>query len=648
MKDHVHWWVRNPVIPLIKTTGSLNASVSQWEKITRNQTVLGWLREGIRATPREEGELHLGDGSGVRNHFKSKEEEEWAWAEVQRLLSLAAVEEYNEEKHGQGYLLTSLLLAPKSGPKKFRLVLNSSPFNRQFPHIPFKLEGFKEFLYLLKKGYWFVKYDMKEAYHQMLLHPDSMRFFAFEMRGKIFVMRVLPFGWSLAPYIFNKTMRELIRFYRQNGVLAANFFDDVMLTQPETEPLSMQVNSFVRVWNRMLGVIEDEVKSDWVPKQRGSLLGLEVDTLVGKIFIPEDKLVKYKRSFTSLSRKESASAREIASALGKIISVSRAFTPARIYSRNLLACLLEIHDSANSWDSPLPLSAEARFELSWLAENLAKSNGRLAWKPLQVIVLETDASLVVDRWGASCQGAKAGDYFDKKLNLKGINRREMMAVFLSLVAFVERLRGRFIELRVDNQVVVSYFKNMRAKIGPLGDIFKMIFDFCLENEIEIVDIIWIPSKENVTADKITREVDTGDWTSSPSLVDRVVRKWGPIGHDRFASPSNAVVSPFSSWRMTPGSSGENAFTQVWKGVLNYIVVPFNLIAKVIAYLIEQEAVAVMLIPIWPAQVWWSAFESIKKAEFRVDPSDFLPGPSKRVEPRMGEWKLVMALLDASK
>jgi hypothetical protein len=191
---------------------------------------------------------------------------------------------------------------------------------------------------------------------------------------------------------------------------------------------------------------------------------------------------------------------------------------------------------------PLP---SAKEDARWLANHLSELNGRPFWFHERVLVLQTDASKIVNRWGATLLERRAGGYLPLS-GPQGIEYKEMLAIQRALWAFAPFLKDSMVEIRTDNMVVYSYFKAMRAKESPLGHLFKEIFLWAVQNNVVFVPPLWIPSKENVIPDEISRSYETGDWELSLEAFQLLNDRWGPIEVDRFASDSNHKVARFNS------------------------------------------------------------------------------------------------------
>ena len=58
------------------------------------------------------------------------------------------------------------------------------------------------------------KVDLSDAYHHIALHPSIRKFFQFQIDGEFFECVAIPFGWSLAPYVFTKFTRPILTAMR--------------------------------------------------------------------------------------------------------------------------------------------------------------------------------------------------------------------------------------------------------------------------------------------------------------------------------------------------------------------------------------------------------------------------------------------------
>ena len=138
------------------------------------------------------------------------------------------------------------------------------------------------------------------------------------------------------------------------------------------------------------GFVVNEAKFQWAPVKKLVWLGFEIDLELGKLVVPDSKLGRTCELLQSLVDKPVVPARRLASAIGKLISMSMALGPvARLRTRSLYTVL----SARGSWRAQLPLSTEAKGELKfWLAQ-IKQFNRQNLWpKPSAVRVVFSDAS----------------------------------------------------------------------------------------------------------------------------------------------------------------------------------------------------------------------------------------------------------------
>ena len=76
-------------------------------------------------------------------------------------------------------------------------------------------------------------------------------------------------------------------------------------------------------------------------------------------------------------------------------------------------------------------------------------------------------------------------------------------------------------------------------------VMKRIFEFCHERSIQLW-IEWIPRKNNVLADAMSKFYDSDDWMLNSKYFRILDKLWGPHTFDRFASANNKQCAKFNS------------------------------------------------------------------------------------------------------
>jgi hypothetical protein len=154
-------------------------------------------------------------------------------------------------------------------------------------------------------------------------------------------------------------------------------------------------------------------------------------------------------------------------------------------------------------------------------------------------------------------------------------------------------------------VTVSCINKAFTKSEYLRPLVKKIVDFCIENNV-ILQAEHIPGVDNVFADAISRKIDRDDWAINRQVFEDIASIWGPYDIDRMATAFSAVVPRYNSQLWDVGAEAVDAFTLDWGGVNNWIFPPFGAIARTVRHIRNCRAWGTLIVPRWPAQVWWPA------------------------------------------
>lgn len=142
-----------------------------------------------------------------------------------------------------------------------------------------------------------------------------------------------------------------------------------------------------------LGAVVNEAKSHLTPTQRLEYLGFELDSVGMRIWAPPKKIKNMAKGLKSFLRHNVASAREVASLLGKLGSMADALFPVRVHTSALQDFkLAALGGSRTSWDTKMTIPDDAKADATWWLQNLRLLNGRPILTPATDIRAATDAS----------------------------------------------------------------------------------------------------------------------------------------------------------------------------------------------------------------------------------------------------------------
>ena len=88
----------------------------------------------------------------------------------------------------------------------WRPVIDLSTLNLYVDVSHFRMETIQSVLLSVRQGDWMASIDLKAAYLQVPVHPDSRRFLRFVAQGNVYQFSALCFGLSTAPQVFSRVM----------------------------------------------------------------------------------------------------------------------------------------------------------------------------------------------------------------------------------------------------------------------------------------------------------------------------------------------------------------------------------------------------------------------------------------------------------
>ena len=152
---------------------------------------------------------------------------------------------------------------------KRRLILDLRFVNQFILKQQVKFEDYKTALDLFQYGRYACSFDLKSGNHHADTFPSHQRFLGFSWtfpdgRTRYFAYTVLPFGLTSAPYLFTKSMRPLVKYWRSSGLYCIVYLDDGFIMDSTLEK-TQRASHLVYGDLVASGFVINQEKSIWCP-----------------------------------------------------------------------------------------------------------------------------------------------------------------------------------------------------------------------------------------------------------------------------------------------------------------------------------------------------------------------------------------------
>ena len=143
----------------------------------------------------------------------------------------------------------------------------------------FQMETIQSVLLSVHQDDWMASIDLKEAYLQIPVHPDSRPFLRFvsEQRVTLSNSKALCFGLSTAPQVFSRVMAPISAILHSWGICMRRYLDDWLVQSSSRESLLRDLQTVLRLCHE-LGVVINREKSHLVPSQVVQYLGVVINS----------------------------------------------------------------------------------------------------------------------------------------------------------------------------------------------------------------------------------------------------------------------------------------------------------------------------------------------------------------------------------
>ena len=499
--------------------------------------------------------------------------------------------------------------------------------------------------------------DHASGDHHVLLAPEAQQFFGFEFDGLLYVFTVLPFGWNVAPFIYQAFSAAVASFLRLRcGIHMLAYLDDLFIMLPGiTAQSSALMYCAVSVMLR-LGYTLQLKKCSLFPVEVLPYLGFEVNMAAGTFRVLPAKLQRIHALLDGILSAGAVSGPLLESLVGKCAALRPALPPALMFLRCCYALLARMRLPRSSAARFAPgaqaLSADVLFELRFWRMTVTSSSAVRRWRRqhhLAARVISSDSSS--RRWGGVIDRAPlapgqpplppllCADLWAPEAARLHINVKEFLALLWVLYLGVQEagLADCVVDAYIDSSVLLGLLKgDWRGSPSPALNLCLLFLWFLQCSFGFELRPHWIPSEENQAADELSRLPDTYEYMISRRLWRLVQQAFGPHALDLMSSAALTHSAgdgrrlPFVSRFASPEAVSYDVFrASLSPGVAYYAHPPPPLIMPLLAHLRERRASCTVVVPRHEEEPWWAflieRFECVRLAQ--VGEVDALSRPS---------------------
>lgn len=372
------------------------------------------------------------------------------------------------------------------------------------------LDEVVESIMVLGRGCLLGKVDIKSAFRLLPVRREDFCLLGFRLQGKYFVDKMLPMGCAISCSLWEKfaTFLEwLLKFLYHDSILHHYLDDYIFMGDGESNDCLQAMTRFEQLCES-LGVPLASDKTEG-PTTVLVFLGLEINSVLFQIQIPQEKIQKLKLSLNKFLKCKKVTLKELQALVGLLNFCTRAIPVARAFNRRFYDAMTGITKSFHHVRVSSFMKADIHTWISFLDHfNGYCSFPELSWYDNSTLELYTDSAGSAELGCAAVFGCSwvffpwPRDWSDTDL-LKDITFLELVPVVLAFLIWAQCLQSKKIILHIDNQSLVSILNKKSSKSKLVMQLLRPLILICMQNHIQF-KASHVEGTLNVKADALSR------------------------------------------------------------------------------------------------------------------------------------------------
>ena len=362
---------------------------------------------------------------------------------------------------------------------------------------------------LVTEGCYMAKVDLQSAYRSVKIseHSKQVTGLKWQFGDTTVYLRDtrLCFGSKLAPGIFHRLTQAVRRMLIRRGLKATVvYLDDFFIKADTLKECAEAMNVLIALLRKLGFQINWKKVVD--PSTRIIFLGIEIDSIVMCLRLPEDKLTQVRQELFIFLNRKRASKKQLQSLAGKLNFCASVVYGGRVFSRRIIDTINLLKEGRHK----IKLSTSIKSDILWWHNFMASFNGRSMLLEKQPIT-----SVFTDSCILGAGAIYNGDWFYTNWQLDWpivanlhINSKEILAVFLAVCRWAPAWSNERIYIQSDNITSVATINCCTSKDPFVMSCLRILFWLSAKYNFHITSR-YIPGLINTIADNISRAHEPG-------------------------------------------------------------------------------------------------------------------------------------------
>ena len=380
------------------------------------------------------------------------------------------------------------------------------------------------------------KIDIESAYRLIPVHPEDRFLLGVNWRDQVYIDPMLPFGLRSAPKIFNAVADALEWCLRADGIRHVfHYLDDfVVLGAPGSDECSRALEK-LRSRCTELGIPLAAHKCEG-PSTKITFLGIVIDTSVGELSLPAEKLNHLRDLLEDWEDRKSCSLKDLESLIGYLNHACKVICPGRSFLRRMIDLLHRTHNKYH----PIRLNRDFRSDLQWWRRFAAGWNGTSYIATSLTSCFSSDAS---GNWG--CGTWHSHLWFQWKWGTVSIQLpivvKELLPILLAAIVWGRLWHAQKVLCYCDNQAVVAILQSRSSKHYQIMHLLRCLFFVEAYFHFSLV-ATYVTSKDNIIADNLSRN-NLSSFFSKVPTASKAPAQIQPLTVELLLDPLGDWISP---------------------------------------------------------------------------------------------------------